>query len=123
MIESLKERLGAKLTSWQYGEILSYISAFSRNTSATVSRASIWWKLEYSLTEEILNALVDIGTLQKYHAVRCPRCSLLLERVEYSEDYEDESYCYGCNSDITMDASDIDVIYSLPDLTDKGALA
>ena len=122
MIDLLKNRMGTRLTSHQYGEILSYISAFTRNTSATVSRALIWWELEYSLTEEILNALVEIGTLQKYHAVRCPECSLLLEKVEYTPDYEDESYCYGCDSDITIDASDIDVIYSLADATDKEAL-
>jgi len=105
--------MGERLNSQQYDKIFSDISAFTRNTAVTASRVSIWWELEYSLAEEVLNALVDVGILQKYQVVRCPKCSLLLKKVEYTKDYKEELYCYGCDTDIEVDISDVDVIYSL----------
>ena len=114
MIERLKEKMGTRLTTQQYGTILSCVAAFSYSTVVTIERASRWMDLDRALAEDVLNNLTAIGTLEKYHAVRCPKCNLLLEKVEYMSDYEDETYCYGCSNDINVDASDIDVCYSLP---------
>ena len=113
MIDRLKERLGEQLTSQQYGTILGYISALSCSTVITVAKASRWIKIDSALAEDVLNALTDIGTLQKYHGVFCPRCGVFLEKVKYASDYEDETYCYGCNNDINVTARNIDVCYSL----------
>ena len=113
MLDLLKERMGTRLTSQQYDKVIAHVAGFSYNTVASIERAARWWELEYSLAEDVLKALVDIGILKKHHAVRCPECGLLLEKMEYTDDYYDVITCYGCDDDVEVDSSDINDIYSL----------
>jgi protein-arginine kinase activator protein McsA len=111
----LKQRVGVnRLNSEQCGAVVGYVSAFSYATAITAERASLMLKMESDLTKEVLNTLVEIGKLKSENGIRCPKCGLLYEKVDDLKNVEcEEGYCYGCESDIEVDASDVDVIYSL----------
>jgi DNA-directed RNA polymerase subunit RPC12/RpoP len=113
--EQLKQRVGInRLNSEQCNAIVGYVSAFSYATAITVERASRLWKMEADLVKEVLNTLVEIGKLKSENGIRCPKCGLFYEKVDDPKNVErEESYCCGCENDIEVDASDIDVIYSL----------
>ena len=114
--EQLWQQMDTRLTTEEYGAVLGYIAAFSYNTVTSVQRITGLLDLESALAEEVLNRLTTIGVLQSDNGIRCPECNLLFEKVENignTDKIENEMFCYGCERNVEIDASDIEVIYTL----------
>jgi len=90
-----------------------YFSSFSRNTAVTATRASHQLQMDSTLTEDVLNTLVSIGVLRYDFVIRCPKCGLMIETVENIADIKREAFCHSCEEDFEIDASDVEVLYTL----------
>jgi len=111
--EQLWQQMNTKLTTQEYGAVLGYIAAFSYNTVTSVQRITGLLGLDSALAEEVLSRLTTIGVLQSENGIRCPECNLLFGKIENVNDLEREMFCYGCDSNVEIGASDIEVIYTL----------
>ena len=111
--QQLWQQMDTRLTTQEYGALLGYIAAFSYNTVTSVQKITGLFGLDSTLAEEVLNRLTTIGVLQSENGIRCPECNLLFGKVENTENIESEMFCYGCECNVEIDASDIEVIYTL----------
>ena len=111
--EQLWQQMNTKLTTQEYGAVLGYIAAFSYNTVTSVQRITGLLGFDSALAEEVLSRLTTIGVLQSENGIRCPECNLLFGKIENVSDLESEVFCYGCDSNVEIDASDVEVIYTL----------
>jgi hypothetical protein len=112
-VQTLKQRMGTRLSPEQYVSVADYIAAASYNTVFTVIKMSQLLKLDYVLVQEVLNILVEIGTLKNELCLRCPKCHILIENVDDITNIEKEVFCYGCENDIEIENNDVENIYSL----------
>jgi phage FluMu protein Com len=113
MIDRLKQQMGTRLTSRQYGAVAGFVAALSCTTIFSIAKASRLMGLDRALTEDVLNALTAISTLRRARAVRCPMCGKFLEEVEADDDFHMETYCFDCGNDVEISAKDITIVYAL----------
>ena len=90
-----------------------YINSLSYSSVVTVSNASQQLRMDTAQTETVLNALVAQGILACTLSIRCPECSLLIEIIKDIPVAEITVYCYGCEDNVAVDASDTEMIYTL----------
>ena len=109
----MKQIMGTQLTAQQYNAVVSHISGFSYNTATTAHKMAYLLDLDNKLAEDTLNALTDIGILQNHPALRCPECSLLFMKLKDPNDFEPTVFCYGCEQNVEVSASNVEVVFEL----------
>lgn len=80
----------------------------------TVSKAAKALGISPQLASRVLTKCREIGILKVFYTIRCPECGMLIKRVESIADIPSKPFeCYGCNEEIEVEPSDIELIYAL----------
>ena len=111
--ELLYQKMKPRLSREQGNIFEEFLNGLSYQTVVTVERASRQLSLDHSLVDDVLAALVEIGKMEKTTCVRCPECNLLFASIPAVDDMEREMFCYGCEKEVTVDETDVEVIFML----------
>ena len=82
----------------------------------TVSKTVKALDISPQLASKVLTKCKEIGILKVFYAIRCPECGMLIKKVDSIGDIPSKPFeCYGCNEEIEVSPSDIEIIYALED--------
>lgn len=82
----------------------------------TVSKVAKAIGVAPNISSKILTKCMKEGLLKVSYAIRCPKCNMLIKRVDFPSEVPDEAFeCYGCNEEIEVTTQDVEVLYSLID--------
>ncbi len=82
----------------------------------TVSKTAKALDISPQLASRVLTKCKEIGILKVFYTIRCPECGMLIKKVDSIADIPSEPFeCYGCNEEIEVGPSDIEIIYALED--------
>lgn len=82
----------------------------------TVSKMVKVLDIPPQLASRVLTKCKEIGILKVFYTIRCPKCGMLIKKVDSIADIPSKPFeCYGCDEEIEVDPSDIEIIYALED--------
>jgi hypothetical protein len=82
----------------------------------TVSKLSRALNISPQAASRVLTKCKEIGIVNVFYTIRCPECGMLIKKVNSIADIPSESFeCYGCNEEIEVKPSDIELVYELED--------
>lgn len=82
----------------------------------TVSKTVKALDISPQLASRVLTKCKEIGILKVFYTIRCPECGMLIKKVDSIADIPSKPFeCYGCNEEIEVGPSDIEIIYALED--------
>jgi len=114
MIDYLKRRMGDVLTVRHCNNLVSYFAVLSYETVITFDKASRILEMDEGLLTEVLDALVEYGSLLRLRGIRCPYCNHKFELLKNGESSEEnELYCFACHNDVRVYKSHIEEFYKL----------
>lgn len=80
----------------------------------TVSKLSRALGIPPQVASRVLTKCKEIGIINVFYTIRCPECGMLIKKVASIADIPSEPFeCYGCNEEIEVDPSDIELVYAL----------
>lgn len=96
----------------------TYFSSLIGNAknSITVSKVMQAVGISSSLASKVLTKCKEEEIVNTTYAYRCPKCQILLKKVDSIGDIPDEMIeCYGCNEEVEITLQDVEVLYSICD--------
>ena len=82
----------------------------------TVSKLSRALNISPQVASRVLTKCKEIGIVNVFYTIRCPECGMLIKKVDSIADIPSEPFeCYGCNEEIEVKPSDIELVYELED--------
>ena len=82
----------------------------------TVSKLSRALNISPQVASRVLTKCKEIGIVNVFYTIRCPECGMLIKKVDSIADIPSEPFeCYGCNEEIEVEPSDIELVYALED--------
>ena len=80
----------------------------------TVSKLSRALEIPPQVASRVLTKCKEIGIINVFYTIRCPECGMLIKKVDSIADIPSEPFeCYGCNEEIEVEPSDIELVYAL----------
>lgn len=84
--------------------------------SITVSKLSRALKISPQVTSRVLTKCKEMGIVNVFYTIRCPECGMLIKKVDVLANIPSEPFeCYGCNEEIEVKPSNIELVYALND--------
>ena len=96
----------------QYLAIEKYFESLLPSSKLTASNFATTNRINFQLSQTILQELVKAGLLKHSFGIRCPECGLLLLSVESLPSISKEQYCYNCDETYEISPEDVEVIYT-----------
>lgn len=93
-----------------------YFAGLDRNTSDKITTIKIMQALDIDskTAKKVLMTCKKNGILSISYAIRCPECGFIIKILDDMPlDLKEFEYCYACEEDITLELSDIELIFSL----------
>lgn len=82
----------------------------------TVSKLSKALGFSPQVASRVLTKCKELGIVDVFYAIRCPECGMLIKKVSSIADIPSEPFtCYGCDEEIKVEPSDIELMYALDD--------
>lgn len=82
----------------------------------TVSKLSRALNISPQVASRVLTKCKEAGIINVFYTIRCPECGMLIKKVDSIADIPSAPFeCYGCNEEIEVEPSDIELVYALED--------
>ena len=97
-------------------ELENYFSGLigGATDNITVAKLSKAINISPQVASKVLTKCKAVGIVNAVFVIRCPECGMFIKKVNSISDIPLESFeCYGCNAEIEIGPSDVEVIYSL----------
>jgi hypothetical protein len=96
-------------------QVEGILASHTTNTILTVSKLSEQLSVDDEVSDKVLEILYNNDVLNKYYAVQCPECELLIQDFKALVDIPEEIYCYNCDETISLSQDNIYVVYRISD--------
>lgn len=105
------------LSQEQIDGLGKYFSNLIGGAKENILASAIMENLGFSLdvTQRVLKECTDNKILKRVYGIRCPKCGMLIKKVETIDEIPESEDCYICDESFDSTLENVEVIYELID--------